>query len=72
MRIKKLQSKLKEKNIDLALIFSLDMTPNTTMIYFANYSGLCILAVTKKNSFLVVPETEYEKAKKSLIEQRTK
>ena len=62
MRIKKLQDKLKEKKIDLALIFSLGETPNTNMIYFTGYSGIGVLAVLCNNSFLLVPDMEYEKA----------
>lgn len=67
MRIKKLQQRLREKNIGLALIFSLD-APNTNMIYFANYSGIGLLVVHKnKNPFLIVPEMEYEKALKTKL-----
>lgn len=67
MRIKKLQKIMKEKNIDLCLFFSLDV-PNTNLIYFSGYEGKGVLAVTKSNHFLIIPE--YEKAKAENISGR--
>jgi Xaa-Pro aminopeptidase/Xaa-Pro dipeptidase len=67
MRIKKLQKKIRAKNLDLVLIFSLDEIPNTSMIYFADYHGLGLLAITKNKNFLLVPEMEYEKAQKTKL-----
>ena len=67
MRIKKLQAILKGKKIDLALIFSFDEKPNSNMVYFANYVGIGVLAVLKNKFFLVVPDMEYERAKKTKI-----
>ena len=67
MRIKKLQLKLKEKKIDLALIFSFNEKPSSNMFYFANYVGIGILAVLKNRSFLIVPDMEYERARKTKL-----
>ncbi len=66
MRDGPFQAKLKEKSIDIAVFFSLDQTPNMNIVYFTGYSGLGIFVVPKeKPAFLVVPEMEYEKAKKT-------
>ncbi|MEK6916624.1 MAG: Xaa-Pro peptidase family protein [Nanoarchaeota archaeon] len=62
MRIERLQQTLKEKNIDVALFFSLDNSTNTNTKYFTDYNGLGVFVVTKRASFLLVPEMEYEKA----------
>ena len=62
MRINRLRAMLKEKNIDLALIFSINETPDTNLYYFTNYLGIGVLAVLQDKSFLLVPEMEYEKA----------
>ena len=67
MRIKKLQTALKKKKIDLALIFSFDEKPNSNMVYFSNYQGVGVLAVLKNKSFLVVPDMEYERALKTTL-----
>ncbi|NTV23093.1 MAG: aminopeptidase P family protein [Nanoarchaeota archaeon] len=53
------------EKIDLLLLFSLDEKPDTNLIYLTGYKGIGILAVMKKKSVLVVPEMEYEKAKKT-------
>jgi Xaa-Pro aminopeptidase len=63
MRIKKLQEKLKEKNIDLAILFSLNEKPNTNIVYFTGFSGVGLLAVLKNKYFLLVPESEFSKVK---------
>lgn len=67
MRIKKLQASLKEKNIDLTLIFSFDEKPNSNMVYFTDYIGVGVLAILKNKSFLIVPDMEYERGKKTKI-----
>jgi Xaa-Pro aminopeptidase len=65
MRISNFQTELKNKSIDLAVFFSLDEKPNINVVYYTGYSGLGILAISKERpAFLVVPEMEYEKAKK--------
>jgi Xaa-Pro aminopeptidase len=65
MRIEELQKKLDEKKIDLGIVFSIDEKPNTTMVYLTGYSGIGVLAILQKKSFLIVPDMEYEKAKKT-------
>jgi len=67
MRIKKIQTSLKEENIDLTLIFSFDEKPNSNMVYFGDYVGVGVLAVLKNKSFLIVPDMEYERAKKTKL-----
>lgn len=66
MRIKKLQNLMRGKKIDVSIFFSLDEKPNTNIIYFSGYSGIGILVIPKdKDAFLVVPDMEYEKGKKT-------
>ena len=69
MRLKEFQRFLKEKKIDFALLFNVDATKlDTNMFYFSGYKGIGALVIpAKKNAFLVVPEMEYTKAKKSKI-----
>lgn len=67
MRIKQLQKQLKIKKIDLALFWCDGETKNTNIEYFANYFGIGYLAVTKKKSFLLIPEYEQDKAKNATI-----
>jgi Xaa-Pro aminopeptidase len=67
MRIERIKEKLKEKNIDLALIFSIKEEPDTHLFYFTGYSGIGVLSILKdKSPFLLVPDMEYEKAKKTV------
>lgn len=64
-RLKKLQQILLGKNIDFAFFHNLCSGINPNMVYFTDYKGLGILIVPKKKSpFLIVPEMEYEKAKR--------
>ncbi|MEM3373766.1 MAG: Xaa-Pro peptidase family protein [Candidatus Woesearchaeota archaeon] len=63
MRIKRLQEIMIKKNIDVVLVFSFDVDFNKNIFYFTNYKGIGIFCVLKDNSFLIVPEMEYEKAK---------
>ena len=67
MWIKKLQDVLKEKDIDLALIFSFGDKPNSNMVYFCNYFGVGVLAILKKKSVLIVPDMDYERALKTKL-----
>jgi Xaa-Pro aminopeptidase len=67
MRIANLKKILADENIDLALVFSINEEPDKSMVYFTGYSGLGILGVMKNRpAFLLVPEMEYEKAKKTV------
>ena len=67
MKIKPFQKILKEKKADFALIYNLDsLAYNANLFYFTQYAGLGILIISqKKQPFLIVPEMEYERAKKS-------
>jgi len=69
MRIKKLQQAMKSKNIELSLFLCFTEEPNTNMIYFADYSGKGILAVTKKSAFILCPEYEKGKLPKNKIKK---
>lgn len=64
MRLKNLQEIMIKKNIDLVLLFSLNEEFNKNIFYFTNYKGIAVFCVLKNNAFLVVPEMEYEKARK--------
>jgi len=70
MKIKELKGILGKNKLDAALFYSIGMTPNPNMVYFAQYYGAGALIVPKKQSpFLIVPEMEYERAKKSMIKK---
>ena len=46
------------------------METNPNMFYFSGYSGLGALVISKKQTpFLIVPEMEFERAKKSMIKR---
>lgn len=65
MRLKKLQNEMIKKNIDIVLIFSLNEIFDKNLYYYTNFKGIGVLCVLKDNYFLITPEMEYEKAKKS-------
>lgn len=67
MNVEKLQKEMIKSNIDLSLILSLNEEPSTNLAYFSGFSGIGILAVTRKECFLIIPE--YEKRKKSEIKK---
>ena len=69
MKLEEFQSILAEKNCDFALFCSpYSEKISSNMFYFSNYKGIGALIVPKKsNPFLVVPEMEYQKAKKTMI-----
>src|SRR3989344_644932 len=70
MKIKELKGILGKNKLDAALFYSIGMIPNPNMVYFAQYYGAGALIVPKKQSpFLIVPEMEYERAKKSMIKK---
>ena len=70
MKIGELRRVLNEKNLDFALFYGLGMNPNPNMVYFAQYYGAGALIVPKKQkAFLIVPEMEYGRAKKSMIKK---
>lgn len=67
MNIDKLQKEMIRNDIDLSLILSLNEEPSTNLGYFAGFFGVGILAVTRNDSFLIVPE--YERTKKSAVKK---
>ena len=70
MKINDLKSILEKYKSDFALFYNLGMETNPNMLYFSGYNGLGTLIIPKKQTpFLIVPEMEFEKAKKSMIKK---
>ncbi len=71
MKINEFKKILENKKADFALLYNSDSTRvNPNMFYFSGYSGLGALVVPKKQApFLVVPDMELERAKKSMIKK---
>ena len=71
MRINEFKKILNGKNTDLALFYNSDSSRfNPNMLYFSGYKGIGALAIPKnKTPFLIVPEMEFEKAKKSIVKK---
>ncbi len=71
MGINKLMLSLEKKSCDFALFYSPDLAEvNPNIFYFSGYSGAGALIIPKNNApFLIVPEMEFEKAKKSVIKK---
>ena len=71
MRIKEFSAVLGKKNADFALFYSSDSIKiNPNVFYFSGYKGLGALVMpAKKIPFLVVPDMEIERAKKSMIKK---
>ena len=68
VKIHEFQSILEKKKIDFALFCNSDSSKiNSNFFYFSGYKGLgCLIIPKKENPFLIVPEMEFEKAKKSI------
>ncbi|MEK6984654.1 MAG: Xaa-Pro peptidase family protein [Nanoarchaeota archaeon] len=71
MKINEFKSILEKKGVDFAVFYNSDSTRvNPNMLYFSGYNGLGSLIIPIKQSpFLVVPEMEFERAKKSAIKK---
>ena len=71
MKINELKSILYKKNYDFALFYNPDsMRFNANMFYFSGYNGLGSLIIPKnKAPFFIVPEMEFERAKKSMVKK---
>lgn len=69
MKINEFKSVLDKKKCDFAVFYNSDSTRhNANMLYFSGYDGLGALVVpSSKPSFLVVPQMEFYRAKKSMI-----
>src|SRR3989339_1892759 len=71
MKINELRLILKKRNADAALFYNSDSSrTNPNMLYFSGYGGLGALIIPKKQPpFLIAPEMEIERAKKSMIKK---
>ena len=71
MKINELQSILGRKRSDMALFCNTDITKvNPNMVYFSGYTGIGALIIPRKQPpFLVTPQMEIEKARKSMIKK---
>jgi Xaa-Pro aminopeptidase len=66
MKLAEFQQEMKKRKIGLCLFFSIDgdnLDPN--LVYFTQYTGLGALGITPNKAFLVVPQAEYVRAKKT-------
>ena len=71
MKINEFKKILENKKADFALFYNSDSAKfNANMLYFSGYRGLGALILPKsKPAFLVAPEMEIEKARKSMIKK---
>ena len=69
MKIAEFKEILKDKKADCAVFYTSDSSLyNPNLFYFSGYKGLGALVLPqRKNPFLIVPEMEFQRAKKSLI-----
>lgn len=65
MKIRRFQERLKEKKIDIALIYNIDsMGSDNDLVYFTGYKGVGALVIPKdKPAFVLVPGMEYGRIK---------
>src|SRR3989344_9607951 len=71
MRINELKPILGKKRSDAAVFYNSDSSKiNANMLYFSGYKGLGALVIPKKHApFLIVPEMEVQRAKKSMVKK---
>lgn len=71
MRINDFKAVLEKKRCDYALFYNSDLIRfNPNMFYFSSYNGLGALIVPRKQAaFLIVPDMEVQRAKKSTIKK---
>ncbi|MEK6892127.1 MAG: Xaa-Pro peptidase family protein [Nanoarchaeota archaeon] len=71
MKIKEFRGMLEKKNLDAAIFYNSEFPRiNPNMAYFSGYTGLGVLVVPqRKEPFLITPEMEFQKAKKSMIKK---
>jgi Xaa-Pro aminopeptidase len=69
MGINELKAILKKKKLDLALMYNLDsMKASPNILYLSGYNGIGALIIPRKEKhFVIAPEMEVERAKKSKI-----
>jgi len=66
MKLKEFQKEMKKRGVGLSLFFNIDgdnIDPN--FLYFTQYTGFGVLAITTKTAVLIVPKAEAERAKKT-------
>ncbi len=67
MKINEFRKILEVKNCDFALFYNSDQKASPNLFYFSGYKGIGALVVpANKPPFLVAPEMEFERAKKSV------
>ena len=71
MKINEFKQALEKKKADCAIFYNSDSAKtNPNLFYFSNYSGLGALIIpAKQQPFLVVPEMEFQRAKKSAVKK---
>lgn len=71
MKISELQKYMQEEDISFSLFYSVGMEPDPNMYYFTHYSGVgCLLVPRQGPPLLLVPEMEFERAKKTGVNVR--
>ena len=71
MKIMEFRHILEKKNLDAAVLYNSEFPRiNPNMVYFSGYTGLGMLVIPKnKQPFLMAPEMEFQKAKKSMVKK---
>lgn len=66
MRLEKLRSYMREKNISKVLLINLEEKPNPNFLYFTSYHGCGVYLIPQKGiPLLIVPMMESQRAKRS-------
>ncbi len=71
MKANALKKVLEKNKLDFALLYNSDSTKtDQNMLYFSGYNGLGALIVPRrKKEFLIAPEMEFQRAKKSIVKK---
>ena len=71
MKIDEFKQILNKKKCDFALLYTSDSAKaSSNLFYFSGYSGIGILVIpAKKQPFLITPQMEFQRAKKSMIKK---
>ena len=71
MRINEFRSILEKKRADFAVFYNSDSSKqNANMLYFSGYKGVGALVAPKNNpAFLIAPDMELERARKSMVKK---
>ncbi len=66
--VNRLQKELKKNKISAAILFNFNETPDANFMYFAKFDGYgCLIVPKDKKPVLIVPQLEYERAKRTKI-----